>query len=654
MSKTNITLTHKIAAGFGLLLLLLGAIGAYSVYSMTSGTTRARALAESYIPEAKFASEIERTMRKSNLEARSYALTRDEAYLAEYEKAWAKLVAARKAAEGFSAEHPQLVVLREKLGVFAKAEADFAARMAETRQAGEQVDAAWAVLNKTAGVLVKATEALAVSQGKLMQEELAAGKTGAEISERVGKLEAASGLRDGVSQMRLALMRSKVLRDLNELKRLDELLMRALERARELKGVMRRADNQGLIVEIEGALLTYQATVATLRMGEVALEEVAPRRMAAMLVAVGAAEDVLRAGIDHTVNEGTAAADTLAVTTRWVIVAVTGSVVLGVALAVWLTRSITRPVRAITELLAAGAEQTSSASNQIASASQSQAQGASEQAASLEETSSSLEEIASIVERNAEHAQAAKERSSLARTAAEGGGGEMRQMTVAIEALVGSSTSVLKIVKTIDEIAFQTNLLALNAAVEAARAGEAGAGFAVVADEVRSLAHRCAVAAKETAELVDDTHVKSKQGAELTVRVSRSLTEIIEQSRTVDGLITEIATACREQSQGIQQLNVAVGQMDKVVQDSAAQAEETASAAEELSAQSAELSAVTGQLRQLVGMGKRQARPEKPVVISTKVSTRPMPRAERPVQPVHGGREQTAGVAADAVAAHFE
>ncbi len=610
MSKTNITLTHKIAAGFGLLLLLLGAIGAYSVFSMMSGTTRARALAESYIPEAKFASEIERAMRKSNLEARSYALTREETYLKEFEAAWAKLVAARKAAEVFSAEHPQLVVLREKLAAFAKAEAEFAARMTETRQAGQQVDEAWAVLNQMAGVLVKATEALVASQTRLTYEEMAAGKTGAEIRERVGTLEAASGLRDGVSQMRLALMRSKVLRDLNELKRLDELLVRALERAKELKGAMRRADNQELIGEIEGALLTYQATVATLRMGEVALEEVAPRRVAAMLAAVGAAEDVLRTGIDHTVREGTVAANTLAVTTRWVIGAVIASVVLGVALAMWLTRSITRPVRAITESLAAGAEQCAAASGQIASASQSQAHGASEQAASLEETSSSLEEIASIVEKNAEHAEAAKERSNQTRIAAESGGGEMRAMAVAMEALVGSSNAVLKIVKTIDEIAFQTNLLALNAAVEAARAGEAGAGFAVVADEVRSLAHRAAVAAKETAELVDDTHVKSKQGAELSLRVAKSLGEILEHARTVDGLIMEIATASREQSQGIQQLNTAVGQMDKVVQDSAAQAEETASASEELSAQAEELRAVTGQLRRLVGM-KETARRER-------------------------------------------
>jgi methyl-accepting chemotaxis protein len=654
MSKIQLTLTHKITAGFCLLLLLLSAIGVYSVLSMRSGTARARLLAEDYIPEAQFAAEIERAMRKSNLEARSYALTREDGYLTEYQNAWSRLTAARKAAEEFSAGHPELVVLKEKLSVFTKAETAFAACMEETRQAGEEVDAIWARLSATAATLVQATDGLLATQTQLTAEEFAAGKGAGELRERVAKLQESYALRDGISQVRLALMRSQVLRDAKELDKLDGLFRTLKTRAGDLRGQFKRAANLEQLGAIERGLKSYEEGVVALRGAQANLDAVAPKRIAAMLTAVGAAEDILRTGMGQTIKQGDESARLLAQTTTWVIYAVVASVVLGVVLAVWLTVSITRPVRAITELLAAGAEQTSSASNQIASASQSQAQGASEQAASLEETSSSLEEIASIVERNAEHAQSAKERSSQARTAAESGGGEMRQMTVAMEALVGSSTSVLKIVKTIDEIAFQTNLLALNAAVEAARAGEAGAGFAVVADEVRSLAHRCAVAAKETAELVDDTHVKSKQGAELTVRVSRSLTEIIEQSRTVDGLITEIATACREQSQGIQQLNVAVGQMDKVVQDSAAQAEETASAAEELSAQSAELSAVTGQLRQMVGMGKRHVRAETPAVISAKVSTRPMPRVERSVKPARGGREQKASVAADPVAAHFE
>jgi uncharacterized phage infection (PIP) family protein YhgE len=144
--------------------------------------------------------------------------------------------------------------------------------------------------------------------------------------------------------------------------------------------------------------------------------------------------------------------------------------------------------------------------------------------------------------------------------------------------------------------------LALNAAVEAARAGESGAGFAVVADEVRSLAQRSALAAKETADKIADACTRSAQGVELSVRVSAGLKQILEKSREVDRLVTEVATASNEQSEGIAQINTAVSQMDKVTQSNAANAEETASAAEELNAQSEELRNAAAQLAALVGV----------------------------------------------------
>jgi len=163
-----------------------------------------------------------------------------------------------------------------------------------------------------------------------------------------------------------------------------------------------------------------------------------------------------------------------------------------------------------------------------------------------------------------------------------------------------ASEETSKIIKTIDEIAFQTNLLALNAAVEAARAGEAGAGFAVVADEVRNLAMRAAEAAKNTANLIDGTVKKVKEGSELVASTSTSFADVVQRTGKVGGLVGEITAASQEQAQGIDQISKAVAEMDKVVQQNAANAEESAAAAEQMSAQSEEMKSFVNDLFALV------------------------------------------------------
>jgi len=165
-----------------------------------------------------------------------------------------------------------------------------------------------------------------------------------------------------------------------------------------------------------------------------------------------------------------------------------------------------------------------------------------------------------------------------------------------------SSSDISKIIKTIDEIAFQTNILALNAAVEAARAGEVGAGFAVVADEVRTLAQRCAVAARETAERISDATRRSEEGIALSGSVTSSLREIVERSTQVDRLVAAVSEAANEQSSGIAQIGTAVSQLDKVTQANAASAEEAASASEELNAQAVELRSLALRLAELIGI----------------------------------------------------
>jgi hypothetical protein len=276
-------------------------------------------------------------------------------------------------------------------------------------------------------------------------------------------------------------------------------------------------------------------------------------------------------------------------------------VLLGSVVAWWIARSTSRLITRLAETIAAGAQQTSSASSQVAASSQSQAQATSEQAASLEETSSSLEEMSSMTRKNADTAQQAAALATEAQQTANSGAESMRKMAGAIDEIARSSNETARIIKVIDEIAFQTNLLALNAAVEAARAGEAGKGFAVVAEEVRNLAMRSAEAAKNTAAMIQESVAKSQAGVHICGEVSKQLDGILSAAGKLDGLVAEISAASKEQATGIEQINQAIVQMDKITQQNAAGAEEGAAASEELASQAAELTRCVGELLSLVG-----------------------------------------------------
>jgi len=271
------------------------------------------------------------------------------------------------------------------------------------------------------------------------------------------------------------------------------------------------------------------------------------------------------------------------------IVALVLCVVVSLTIGIYISIKTGRQITRVATNLKASSEQTLVASNQVSQSGQKMAEGASEQASSLEEISSSLEEMSSMTRQNADNTKQANIMSNKASQSAEKGKDAMTKMSQAIEKIKSSSDQTAKIIKTIDEIAFQTNLLALNAAVEAARAGDAGKGFAVVAEEVRNLAQRSADAAKNTSSLIEESQKNAENGVNVSQEVGNILKEIVETVQKVAQLIGEVSSAGNEQAQGIDQINTAVSQMDKVTQSNAANAEESASASEELSAQAKEL-----------------------------------------------------------------
>ncbi|CAG73102.1 methyl-accepting chemotaxis protein [Pectobacterium atrosepticum SCRI1043] len=252
-----------------------------------------------------------------------------------------------------------------------------------------------------------------------------------------------------------------------------------------------------------------------------------------------------------------------------------------------------------------GAETISSAASQIAAGNQDLSSRTEEQASSLEETAASMEQLTSTIKNTAENTQQATDIANKASSAAKQSGDVMVSVTQKMRGIRDSSQRMAEIIGVIDGIAFQTNILALNAAVEAARAGEQGRGFAVVAGEVRSLAQRSATAAREIKDLIDDSVSKIQEGMSLVDNAEETMSGLTGYVRDVNEIISEISQASREQSDGINQMNLAIGQIDTTTQQNAALVEESASAALSLQAQASVLAEAVSTFKLLsYGNGK--------------------------------------------------
>ncbi len=244
--------------------------------------------------------------------------------------------------------------------------------------------------------------------------------------------------------------------------------------------------------------------------------------------------------------------------------------------------AVVTQVRAASESIATGSEQ-------IATGNVDLSQRTEEQASNLQQTAASMEQLNSTVKNNADTARQANQLAGSASQAAEKGGAAMSQVVATMQDISESSKRIADIIGVIDGIAFQTNILALNAAVEAARAGEQGRGFAVVAGEVRSLAQRSAEAAKEIKSLIGASGDRVEAGSRLVGEAGATMSEVVGQVRRVADLIGEISAATIEQASGIGQVNDAVTQLDQVTQQNAALVEEGAAAAESLRQQAGRL-----------------------------------------------------------------
>ncbi|MES2756071.1 MAG: methyl-accepting chemotaxis protein [Pseudomonadota bacterium] len=292
-------------------------------------------------------------------------------------------------------------------------------------------------------------------------------------------------------------------------------------------------------------------------------------------------------------------------------------------------RKMNEGLVAIVSEVRGGTDMIATASGQIAAGNQDLSSRTEQQASSLEETASSMEELTSTVKQNADNARQANQLAVSASTVASKGGEVIGHVVQTMDEINESARKIVDIIAVIDGIAFQTNILALNAAVEAARAGEQGRGFAVVASEVRNLAQRSAAAAKEIKTLIGNSVERVDAGSKLVNEAGTTMTDIVDSVRRVTDIMGEITAASAEQTSGIDQINVAISQMDQVTQQNAALVEEASAASEAMQEQAAKLAQVVSvfKLDNIAAAAPRSAPPAARRAVSAP------PRQPKPAAP---------------------
>jgi methyl-accepting chemotaxis protein len=603
----------KLIGGFTIVCLLTLALGIFAVVNMLSVKRTATELSVELVPEVGVANEVERWSLQTMYATRGYAFTEEPEYLQQARANLEKTKGFLKSAAEHAEKYDQAVLRANAKRATEKA-ALYEQALNETVKVTEAMEKEKATMNSMAGDFLSSCDDYTHAQEKKLDEELgqlAAGKiTQDRVKERARKVELGYDIINQGGIVRIGAWKAIAEREPVQFSKALQNFPQIFKLLDELKPITRVAADVKELDDIRKSAAGYQGAMERFLTNWQAREELGKKRNAAATEVLAAAEETAKNGMAVTSKATDAAALSLASSSTLLIIGVASCVVLGLVLGFFITRSITKPIMTVATTLSAGADQSAAAAGQVSASSQSLAEGSSEQAASLEETSSSLEEMSSMTKRNAGNAQRANDLAREASASATAGASDMQAMAVAMADIKTSSDDIAKIIKTIDEIAFQTNILALNAAVEAARAGEAGMGFAVVADEVRNLAQRSAVAAKETATKIEGAIGKTALGVNLSEKVATRLQEIVTKAKQVDELVAEVATASKEQTQGIDQLNTAIGQIDKVTQSNAANAEESASAAEEMSAQTEALKEAVGELLALVnGRTARTASP---------------------------------------------